>query len=81
MKTIFLSCCIVLIHYNAFSQDTSAALKIVTVTLCNNSKLPENFSLITYAPDETGNGTNQVLLSPYAKIERSYKAGNKAVPG
>ena len=50
---------------------------IVNVRFRNNSLLPRKVTIITYRPDESGNGTNGVFMLPGATIQRSYAIGTK----
>lgn len=77
MKKVFFSFYVFLLSQYGFSQATPANLKTVSITFYNNSLLSHTFSFISYAPGETGNGTYQVMLKPYAKTEQKYIPGTK----
>ncbi|AEI49861.1 hypothetical protein [Runella slithyformis] len=51
--------------------------KTITVTFKNNSLLVRKYSFITYAPNETGNGTTADFMLPYATKEFKVVPGTK----
>jgi hypothetical protein len=61
-----------------FAQDKSENdEKRMTVTFKNNSLLVRKYSFITYAPNETGNGTTVDFMLPYATKEFKVVPGTK----
>lgn len=77
MKATTLLVLFLLAGFQNFSQEKKQASTTVEITFYNNSILPHKFSFISYAPDEKGNGTNQMVLSPYGKTKLSFKPGTK----
>jgi hypothetical protein len=61
----------------SFSQEVKTYLKTVEITLYNNSVLPHKFSMISYAPDETGNGTRVKTFLPFGSMKIKFKVGTK----
>lgn len=59
---------------NQFSP-TELSQKLVTLRFENNSPLPRNFTLVSYAPGEPGNETNGFTLAPYANRQKQYPVG------
>lgn len=49
----------------------------VTVRFRNNSLLPHKVMLITYRPDEAGNGTQGIMLLPYSSTTQTFPVGTK----
>ncbi|SOD79242.1 hypothetical protein [Spirosoma fluviale] len=49
----------------------------VTVRFRNNSLLPHKVMLITYKPDEAGNGTQGIMLLPYSNTTQTLPVGTK----
>ncbi|GAB2534768.1 hypothetical protein [Spirosoma aerophilum] len=54
-----------------------AASNTVTVRFRNNSLLPHKVMLITYRPDEPGNGTQGIMLMPYSSTSQKLPVGTK----
>ena len=50
---------------------------LVTVRFRNNSFLPRKLMLISYRPDEPGNGTQGFMLMPGSTSRRSFPVGTK----
>ncbi|GAB3018429.1 hypothetical protein GCM10027185_14010 [Spirosoma pulveris] len=50
---------------------------IVTVRFRNNSLLPHKVMIITYRPDESGNGTQGVMLMSYGSTLQKLPVGTK----
>ncbi len=59
---------------SVFAQDKP---KSITVTFKNNSLLIRKYSFITYAPNETGNGTTADYMLPYTTKEFKVVPGTK----
>jgi hypothetical protein len=57
--------------------STSSRLKPIRLLFINNSDSPRQITLISYAPQETGNETNGFTLAPYQKREKQYLVGTK----
>ena len=60
----------------SFSQEVKT-LKTVEITFYNNSIFPRKVSLISYSPDEKGNGTYVQTFLPYSRIKKKFKAGTQ----
>ncbi len=58
-----------------FAQSKSD--KMVTLYFKNINFYPKKFTLISYAPNETGNGTNGYFIFPGFKKTVNYKVGTK----
>lgn len=56
---------------------TSSSMPVVTVRFRNNSLLPRKIMLITYRPDETGNGTQGIMLMPQGSTTQKLPIGTK----
>ncbi len=50
---------------------------IIAIGLKNNSFLPKNVTVISYAPNETGNGTQGYWLLPGRTKQLKFKVGTK----
>ncbi len=64
------------------SKEIAAAKKetgveFVSFKLKNNSVLPAKLTLVSYRPDEQGNGTSSFVLIPYGTKSFSFPAGTK----
>ena len=59
--------------------QTSASPKTVLVSfkLKNNSLLPTKITMISYRPDETGNGTTGFFVGPYGTKTYQFPEGTK----
>jgi hypothetical protein len=76
MKQIIFSIC--LLFACGISADAQTAQpKLIAFTLKNNSLLPAKLTVISYRPDETGNGTNGFLLWPYGTKTLKFPVGSK----
>ncbi|GAB2563615.1 hypothetical protein [Spirosoma areae] len=53
------------------------ATNTVTVRFRNNSLLPHKVMIITYRPDETGNGTQGIMLMSYSSTTQKLPVGTK----
>ncbi|NIJ52709.1 GIN domain-containing protein [Dyadobacter arcticus] len=58
-------------------MSVSPRSKLVTLQFVNNSASSRQITLISYAPQETGNETNGFTLAPYQKKEKQYQPGTK----
>lgn len=58
-------------------RTTKADKQELTVRFRNNSFGFRKVALITYKPDETGNGTSIITMAPYGVITRKYPIGTK----
>ncbi|WP_460939794.1 hypothetical protein [Spirosoma humi] len=56
---------------------THSSIPIVTLRFRNNSLLPRKIMLITYRPDETGNGTQGIMLMPQGTTTQKLPIGTK----
>ncbi|AKD56184.1 hypothetical protein [Spirosoma radiotolerans] len=56
---------------------TRSSIPLVTVRFRNNSLLPHKIMLITYRPDETGNGTQGIMLMPQGSTTQKLPVGTK----
>lgn len=75
-KSIFLTAiCIIAISLSFFAQEPNN--QTVKVIFKNGTWLPKNFTIITYMPGETGNGTNGYWIMPGFKKTVNYKVGTK----
>ena len=79
MKKIMLS--VLLFFTISFLCDaqTSDSSKTVLVSfkLKNNNLLPTKITMITYRPDETGNGTTGFFVGPYGTKTYQFPEGTK----
>jgi hypothetical protein len=50
---------------------------LISFKLKNNSLLPATITVISYRPDQAGNGTNGFLLIPYASKSFKFPIGTK----
>ena len=66
---------LMLIAVAGFTQQ--AAQKLVKMTFKNSSWLPKKFSMISYAPGETGNSTYAYWLLPGFTKTITYSVGTK----
>lgn len=74
-KNIILSTVLFLLTLMAVAQDNK--VEFVNVILKNNSFLPKNVTVISYAPNETGNGTQGYWLLPGGTKQLKFKVGTK----
>ena len=75
-KSILLTAiCIMAISFSLLAQEQNN--QKVKVIFKNGTWLPKNFTVITYTPGETGNGTNGYWLVPGFKKIVTYKVGTK----
>ena len=65
----------VLFATTIFAQSKSD--KMITVYFKNSNFYPKNFTLISYTPDEVGNGTSGYFIFPGLKKTVTYKVGTK----
>jgi len=63
--------------YQSASEQKGTPLPEVRIRLRNNSLWFKKVTLVSYRPDETGNGTNGFLLAPYASTEWAFPAGTR----
>ncbi|RYF52566.1 MAG: hypothetical protein EOO39_42105, partial [Cytophagaceae bacterium] len=54
-----------------------SSVNTVTVRFRNNSLLPHKVMIITYRPDETGNGTQGIMLMPKGSTTQKLPIGTK----
>lgn len=76
MKQIIFSFCLLFacgIHVHAQTPKP----ELIAFTLKNNRLLPNKITVISYRPDETGNGTNGFLLGPYGTKILKFPIGTK----
>lgn len=59
----------------AFPQKISEGL--IAISLRNTSMLPKKFTVVSYQPGETGNGTNGFVLLPGSEKRLQFKEGTK----
>ena len=57
--------------------DKKVTPEFVRFKLRNNSMLPTKLSVISYRPDENGNGTNAFVILPYATKTYRFPVGTK----
>jgi len=57
--------------------QNSFSVREITIAFYNNSSSSKSFSLISYAPNEDGNGTVQVTIKPFGKFNQKYKIGTR----
>ena len=63
-------------HCYAQTNDSPNAL-LVSIKLKNNSLLPTKITMITYRPDEIGNGTTGFIMGPYGTKTYLFPIGTK----
>jgi len=73
-KIIFVSLLFSLVLSFTFSQQTKS---LVTLRFKNGSLLPRKLTVISYAPSETGNGTQGFFLWPLGTKELTYQEGTR----
>ncbi len=56
---------------------THSTTATITVRFRNNSLLPHKVMLITYRPDESGNGTQGIMLMSYSSTTQKLPVGTK----
>jgi hypothetical protein len=61
----------------AIITSKNTVLEIVRFKLRNNSLLPTKLSVISYRPDEKGNGTNAFVMMPYGTKTYRFPVGTK----
>lgn len=49
----------------------------ISFKLKNNSLLPTKITMISYRPDETGNGTNGFMMAPYGTKSFRFPEGSR----
>lgn len=74
-KNIILSTVLLLLTLLSVAQNNK--VEFVNVILKNNSFLPKNVTVISYAPNETGNGTQGYWLLPGGTKQLKFKVGTK----
>ena len=81
MKQIILSLCLlVIVNAKNFSQTVTSGNsepELISFKLKNNSLLPAKITVISYRPDETGNGTKGIFIISYGSIKFSFPVGSK----
>ncbi len=81
MKQFILSACLLIfLHINACTQYAGVAKSQpgnISFSLKNSSILPKKITVISYRPDETGNGTRGVLLAPFGSRSFQFPVGTK----
>lgn len=81
MKQLSLSAfLLIFLHINACTQYAGVAKPQpgnISFSLKNGSLLPKKITVISYRPDETGNGTRGVLLAPLGSRSFQFPAGTK----
>lgn len=55
----------------------NTAIEFVRFKIRNNSVLPASLTVITYRPDEKGNGTTGFVIAPYGTKTYSFPVGTK----
>ncbi len=58
----------------AIAQKSNAD---ITIILKNSSLLPRKLSIVFYAPNEIGNGTQGCMLAPFGTKKLTFKEGTK----
>ena len=81
MKQItFLLCLLFTINVYSYSQTATLQQNkpsLISIKLKNNSLLPTKVTIISYQPNQTGNGTNGFFLFSYGSKSFSFPAGTK----
>lgn len=70
--TTTIACCLFTVM--VFAQKSNAG---VTIILKNSSLLPKKCTVISYAPNEIGNGTQGCMLAPFGIKKLTFKEGTK----
>jgi hypothetical protein len=68
------------LYYKPATKPTvnkTDAIEYVSFKLRNNSLLPSKVSVISYRPDESGNGTNAFVMMPYGTRTYRFPVGTK----
>ncbi len=74
---IFFLCFLPGISYSAVAQSNVDGPALISIKIKNNSLLPSKVTLISYRPDETGNGTNGFVIGPYGSKTLKFPVGTK----
>jgi hypothetical protein len=79
MKQIVLITSLLTLSIFGFAQKDSptAFPQLISFKLKNNSVLPTKVTVISYRPDETGNGTNSFVLMSYCSRTFKFPTGTK----
>jgi hypothetical protein len=59
------------------ATNKKSVIEFVRFKLRNNSMFPTKLSVISYRPDENGNGTNAFVILPYASKTYNFPVGTK----
>lgn len=70
--TITISFCLFTVIALAQKSNTD-----ITIILKNSSLLPKKCTIISYAPNETGNGASGCMLAPFGTKKLIFKEGTK----
>ena len=79
-KISFLLLLLFTINMCSYSQTGTSLqnnLPLISFKIKNNGLLPAKVTVISYRPDQTGNGTNGFLLIPYGSKSFSFPIGTK----
>ena len=79
MKTVILAFILsVVVNFHASAQtNKTTTLEMVSFKLKNNHITPKKVTLISYRPDEKGNGTSGFMLFSYATKKLRFPVGSK----
>lgn len=81
MKKLFFAIYLTVLASSLLQAQTNKAVKtaqsLISFKLKNNSLLPAKVTMITYRPDETGNGTRGFMMVPYCSKSFSFPIGTK----
>jgi hypothetical protein len=78
MKQIFfIAMAAFLVSFTTVSQSPSTTSGDITFKLRNNSLFPAKVSVISYRPDEKGNGTTAFVVMPYGTKTYKFPIGTK----
>ena len=70
--TTTIACCLFTVM--TFAQKADNA---ITITLKNSSLLPKKCTIISYTPNETGNGTRGCMFTPLGTKKLTFAIGTK----
>lgn len=81
MKQLILSIAFLIsISFYSQAQNNNSSAKapaLISFKIKNNSLLPAKVTVISYRPDETGNGTSGCFIGPFGSRTLKFPVGTK----
>ena len=59
------------------SDKTQRQVSAIAISFKNNRVFFKKITLITYRPDETGNGTEGFIMKPFGTVTKQYPPGTR----